>query len=191
MVFINDEGLPFDVTDNILANEILMNELSQQIKYYFSPQNLVSDVYMNTIMKRNSGFVPVSTLVNFGKVNHIILKHSEGLSIATLDLQKILLNSVVGSSELDVVLLDSNGEYLADYGDCEFESSASSHEIGIGFKISKKYSHESFDDKKSNVVILRDVPEGATEVDVKKIFMDNDGNGPVIENIRKEVGRCW
>lgn len=180
-----------EMIDNVVLNETLMHELSKQIHYYFSPQNLASDVYMNKIMRENSGYVPVSTLMNFAKVKKIISRHTEGINIITSNLQNILLNSVVGSSDLEIVSLNSYGEHLADYGDNDFGSKISSHVIAIRSNVSANEVLEKNDSKKSYLVILRDVPEEATEVDVRNIFSNADGKEPIIENIQKEVGKCW
>jgi len=42
----------------------------------------------------------------------------------------------------------------------------------------------------SSTVILRDVPEEATEEDILLVFEDDDGN-VVSSGAQKEVGQCW
>eukprot|EP00551_Chaetoceros_affinis_P005377 CAMPEP_0203665698 /NCGR_PEP_ID=MMETSP0090-20130426/2870_1 /ASSEMBLY_ACC=CAM_ASM_001088 /TAXON_ID=426623 /ORGANISM="Chaetoceros affinis, Strain CCMP159" /LENGTH=707 /DNA_ID=CAMNT_0050529345 /DNA_START=314 /DNA_END=2437 /DNA_ORIENTATION=+ len=56
--------------------EKLKQQLASQLLYYFSSKNLVqnNDVYLSTIMKLNSGHVPVSILSNFANVNKIIAR---------------------------------------------------------------------------------------------------------------------
>jgi hypothetical protein len=51
--------------------------LARQLEYYFSPQNLLNDTYLQTLRELNDGCVPVSILANFSKVKLILskLKH--------------------------------------------------------------------------------------------------------------------
>ena len=45
-----------------------------------------------------------------------------------------------------------------------------------------------------NIIILRDVPEGATENDIRNIFQNNNqetGKDSLVTKVQREVGQCW
>jgi hypothetical protein len=180
--------------ESYFESEELINQLSNQLEYYFSPQNLAIDTYMKSVMQMNSGFIPISILANFSNVKKIIARFHEETDFPSLDVNKLLQTSAVASSNLKVVELDSHGTILTDRNELHSKLNENSIVWGIGSTFSENDgSNPATAVNKShiNLVILRDVPEEATEEDIKNIFADENGHGPTIDNMQKEIGRCW
>jgi hypothetical protein len=181
--------------ERVFESNDAIYQLSNQLEYYFSPQNLTNDTYMKSVMQMNSGYVPISILANFSNVKKIVARFYEGSEVSSLDLNKILQTSALSSSNLKVVVLDSQGKFLENHSGPHYKQNPeSSNILGIGSTFSTNIDSKHSPDitePSSNIVILREVPEEATEEDVKTIFVDKNGDGPAIEKIMKEIGRCW
>uniref|UniRef100_A0A7S3V6V1 HTH La-type RNA-binding domain-containing protein n=1 Tax=Chaetoceros debilis TaxID=122233 RepID=A0A7S3V6V1_9STRA len=180
----------------------LLTGLSKQLQYYFSPQNLAKDTYLNTIMQLNSGFVPISILVNFGNINRIVGRFATGLGMddtVDIDVSNLLRKSALfAGSGLQIVLLNQEGHVLATHGDDNFDELKETVTFeGIGSCSTANGSNngdEADSDAsaadKASTVILRDVPESATEDDIRSIFQSDDFS-PNLTSVEKEVGQCW
>jgi La domain len=59
---------PTDLEMAQQQESLLLYTLARQLEYYFSPQNLATDLYLRTLRDLNNGCVPVTILANFGKV---------------------------------------------------------------------------------------------------------------------------
>lgn len=57
-----------NANDDLLT---LCNRLRSQVEYYFSAQNLATDVYLQTVMLQNQGRVPTSLIANFPKIQRL------------------------------------------------------------------------------------------------------------------------
>jgi La domain len=57
---------------HLYAVEELYIALARQLEYYFSPQNLFHDTYLQTLRNLNDGCVPISIVANFAKVQAIL-----------------------------------------------------------------------------------------------------------------------
>ena len=49
--------------DEVLTDEALVNAVRAQVEYYFSKENLQSDVYLNSLMDAQNS-VPLSAIMN-------------------------------------------------------------------------------------------------------------------------------
>ncbi len=203
---VNDVANTSDAS-TLEENKQLVAALANQLQYYFSPQNLSKDTYLNTIMQLNSGYVPTSILSGFANVNRIITRSStDGVVPTGLDVQRLLGKSALQSSALKIVLLGQDGQVLASYGDDHFEElkgpltfeavgfcSDYASDNSNGNDNLNQVDSTQEDEKKGSIVILRDVPEAATEEDVRGVFKSDDENivEPNITNVQKEVGQYW
>jgi hypothetical protein len=184
-------------------NEQLVSALTKQMQYYFSPQNLAKDTYLNTIMQLNSGFVPISILSGFANLNRIIARTTGGvIDMSDLDVQRLLETSALNSQALKMVLLDQDGKVVASHGDdgyeaqkgpLTFEAVGSCSEYSPTASENEQELSSEEEDKKSSTVILREVPDGATEEDIRNVFKSDDANvvDPNITSAKKEVGQYW
>ncbi len=199
--------------ESLLENGELITALTKQLQYYFSPQNLEKDTYLNTIMQLNSGFVPVSILINFANVNRIIGSFASRMGISDIEdvnVADLLRKSALTSpSKLKIVLLDQDGNPIASHGDVNFDSlkggltfeafgkcvSDGDDSTGISTGEIDVPTNEEDEMQASSTVILRDVPEIATELDIRGIFEKSASNkniaSPIISNVQKEVSKCW
>jgi hypothetical protein len=193
------------------------------MQYYFSPHNLSKDTYLSTIMKLNSGFVPITILCGFTNINRIIARYANalanGMDIADIDVHHLLVCSAVEAKVLKIILLDQDGNMIKTHGeegyddmkgpkafeaigtddegegidaDADADGEGVSHAETAVVK-EKDRADANVDAKSSSTnstVILRDVPEEATEDDIRHVFEGDDGN-VIIHNVQKEVGHCW
>jgi|AntRauTorckE5430_2_1112549.scaffolds.fasta_scaffold04647_3 hypothetical protein len=199
---LSNEGNQEKNTAKLMDTTELIQALAIQMQYYFSSKNLAQDTYLNTIMKLNSGFVPITILSGFTNINRIIARYANGIDIADIDVHALLSCSAVQSKVLKIVLLDQDGSMIASHGaegyedqkgPTVFEAIGSCEGRGIegnqGDAQVKDETKESSTGT-SSTVILRDVPEEATEEDILRVFEDDDGN-VVSSGAQKEVGQCW
>jgi len=170
-------------------------------------------------MKLNSTFVPITILCGFTNINRIIARYADGIDIADIDVHALLGCSAVQSNVLNIVLLDQDGNVIAAHGSEGYdgmkgpkvfeaigscETTVTVTGTGTGTVKGREGSEGTHrqgaaqlkDDAKdsstgtNSTVILRDVPEEATEEDILSVFRDDDGN-VVISGVQKEVGQCW
>ena len=57
----------------------LLQALTPQLEYYFSPANLAGDTYLRTLMDLNSGYVPVAAVATFGNVQRLVMRWDGGI----------------------------------------------------------------------------------------------------------------
>jgi len=171
-------------------------------------------------MKLNSGFVPITILCGFTNINRIIARYANalanGMDIADIDVHHLLVCSAVQTKVLKIILLDQDGNVIMthgeegyegmkgpkafeaigtdDDGDTDGDGEGVSHAETVVVKEKDRADASANVDAKSSstnsTVILRDVPEEATEDDIRHVFEGDDGNA-IIHNVQKEVGHCW
>lgn len=78
----------------------ILEQLKNQIEYYFSNDNLGRDFYLRRQMS-SDGYVPLTTLGGFARVRQIAPTNDSGVGILAL-----LIQALAGSSTLQ---LDSSG----------------------------------------------------------------------------------
>lgn len=105
--------------------------LAIQLEYYFSVTNLSRDTYVSTLRKLNDGYVPVSILANFGKVQALAPYESawEAVCAAAMDY----------SAVLELVELNDQGKKLS---------------VLTPDSIRKKSNNENNEENKSAIIIL-------------------------------------
>lgn len=55
-------------------DDFLLQQLQQQIDFYFSPENLCRDEYLRTILYQNNGAVPVEVIASFPMIKKIVAR---------------------------------------------------------------------------------------------------------------------
>jgi hypothetical protein len=78
---------------------IIHQLLARQLEYYFSTVNLAKDTYVSTLRSLNDGYVPVSIIANFGKV--------QALAPYDMALEAVQVAATDFSELLEVVQVDS------------------------------------------------------------------------------------
>lgn len=79
-----------------------INALTQQIDYYFSFQNLIKDIYLRKSMSHDTGFISLSTILNFKRVQ-IILNQIKGLNLPT-EFNVTVFNAIKNCQNLEINL---------------------------------------------------------------------------------------
>ena len=145
---------------------------------------------------------------------------ANGMDIADIDVHHLLVCSAVEAKVLKIILLDQDGNVIKTHGeegydemkgpkafeaigtddeeeeviDADGDGEGVSHAETAVVKEKDSADASANADAKSSstnsTVILRDVPEEATEDDIRHVFEGDDGN-VIIHNVQKEVGHCW
>jgi len=71
-------------------------ELCQQVEYYFSDANLYVDDYLNRVMSKNDGWVPLETLSRFSRVKKLLAKALKDIPIVN---KTLILSSAIRESK--------------------------------------------------------------------------------------------
>jgi hypothetical protein len=108
------EETPEQRDQRILTHQLL----ARQVEYYFSVANLSRDTYLSTLRDLNDGYVPLSIIANFGKVQSLAPYGSawDAVYAAASD----------HSDLLEMVELDEKGKKIATSCDDDNDNSSSS-----------------------------------------------------------------
>jgi len=193
--------------------------LARQLEYYFSTANSDKDTYLSTLRSLNDGYVPLSIIANFGKVQ----------ALAPFDgaLPAVQTAVTAYSNLLDVVHVDSEtGRRLSEEemdqnpskktllavgplsgepipmelistalgGTSPATSPAAAMETpvttrNIATSLLITPGSNSSGGGVQNTVILREAPEGTTEESVRNLF-SFDGC-PAIESVHLDLQNYW
>jgi len=179
---IDDTEMPF--SDDILR------QLSKQLEYYFSVENLSKDTYLRTLRELNDGYVPASILANFAKVRSLLENR--------LDVEAVVKAASDFSTYLEVVHVDKDSNKKV------VETKNLQTIIAVGPKDSKPIEIPSSIQQQptsvvadtspaantiQNTVILREVGSGVNEDDIRELF--NFEKCPSIQVVWKDVANCW
>jgi hypothetical protein len=192
---------------------ILLQKLGKQLIYYFSSQNLATDTYLTTIMKINKGYVPLTIVSNFAKVMRMITSHTNYVQLGEDDICGLIREAVLQQSDLlNLVLLNQEGHVISKYGDENYDPTAQNltlEAVGPNGSIGEQHVRTSRSDsvvqessratpepttELKNIVILREVPEDATDDDILNIFKNADDSStpsPIVSRLQREHGNCW
>jgi len=190
------------------ARDELLEVLAKQLSYYLSTQNLSKDTYLNEIMKLNSGHVPVSIVSNFSNITRIIADSlTEDERISNLDVPGLVREAAIQSAFLEVAVLNQNGSPIAKDEDGTFQLETGKlsffaigptsiqpayHDLIQPLRRDRKQEYgEITKSNSTNILILRDVPEEATEEDIRNIFRSNTDTSFLISDVQREIGNCW
>ena len=124
------------------------------------------------------------------KVLKIILLDQDGNMIKTHGEEGY--DDMKGPKAFEAIGTDDEGEGIDADADADADGEGVSHAETAVVK-EKDRADANVDAKSSSTnstVILRDVPEEATEDDIRHVFEGDDGN-VIIHNVQKEVGHCW
>ena len=58
-----------------IDNELLLQQLSRQVDFYFSPQNLARDDFLRSYLLHNNGSVPIDLVASFPMMKKIMASH--------------------------------------------------------------------------------------------------------------------
>lgn len=160
-----------------LSSELL-STLAKQLEYYFSDVNLRRDTYLTTLRDLNEGYVPASILSQFLKVQALV-----GVANAY---QAVITAAQDYSQDLVVVFVHKELNTR-----CDKESAETITCIGTINQLPLPTLAEPVHHRPAMLVpttiIIRDVPLGTTEQDVRQCFEATT----TIQSIHQDVAQCW
>jgi len=175
-------------TSSMNLENNLTSELSAQLEYYFSYQNLSKDDFLRSKMAQHEGYAPVELIAGFNHVVKIFLMSSEGRLMLSLSKERalqlrseMLLEAAAASKVLAVAPLVTNqdGSVLV---------------WGIGPKLdaATEVMQDEIIGKQRHKIIFRGVPKGVTKEDISSVIQRASGDlHSYIEEIYEDVGDCW
>lgn len=186
--------------------EHVYDALARQLEYYFSPQNLQSDTYLQTLRDLNDGCVPVSILANFTKVKAILasiigFETVESLQKKSNPKQRFIeeetqrINAILHvvntcyTYNLQIYSIDTQtGKITSASG-----ASSSNLILAVGFLSLCSPTEEPVDAPKtegSNTLVLRYVPESVMEDEIRSL-LSTISDCPSILSVVPDVPSCW
>ena len=170
--------------------EALLQRLARQVEYYFSTANLSKDTYMSTLRSLNDGYVPVSIIANFGKVQTLV----------PYDALNAVKKAASDCSDLlEVVQIDPQTGKRTSSESSTVDSTNTIEAVGPisgvpipmsqipAAPVSPTYTKSVA--SVQNTVIIREVPEGTKESDVRALFTFE--KCPAIQSLYLDVANCW
>jgi hypothetical protein len=172
-----------------------LRQLSRQLEYYFSSLNLSKDTYLRTLRELNDGYVPVTILANFAKVQLLCPFQSYEAVIKAADVFSEHLEVVYVDKESSERVSAENPNTLIAIGPkdskpIELPSTPSFVRPTIAIPtVEAPPLPSSTTPVIQNTIILRDVPPGVTEDDLRVLF--DFAKCPPIQEVYEDVANCW
>lgn len=166
-------------------DDVVLGQLARQLEYYFSQANLDKDTYVETLRQLNDGYVPVSILQRFSKVQ----------AFAPVDTVDAILKAASEYSEqLQVVPVDTKTGKRVE------EEISGTTILAVG-PISGKPLQQlsgphpavvptSPRSDVQNTIIIREVDSSVTEAHVRALFEELD-SCPPIQSLYLDFANCW
>ncbi|KAG7368565.1 La domain containing protein [Nitzschia inconspicua] len=183
--------------------------LAKQLEYYFSTVNLEKDTYLSTLRSLNDGYVPVSIIANFGKVQSLVPLESafEAVQTAATNFSNLLEVVMVSSDTGKRVLNDDKSlKAVVAVGPVTGEpipmdhllsgptvggphrsfqgQTSNSKDLATSFSASPSISSTV-----QNTIILRETPDGVSEESIRELFAFE--GCPAIESLHLDLQSCW
>lgn len=154
--------------------DILLSSLARQLEFYFSPANLARDTYLQTLQSLNDGYVPISILANFAKVQAICSSQEEQARIIkAVSLHTAILEVTYISTVTNKAVPEQDENTILAVGPSRQPLSMVAPKTPI-----------------QNTIIIREVPDDVKEDDVRALFEDNK-TCPPLQEVRLDVANCW
>lgn len=161
--------------------DALLSTLARQLEFYFSPSNLSRDTYLQTLQSLNDGYVPISIVANFAKVQVICSGQDQQVRTQALIKAATSFTGVLEVVHISTVtnkkVAQEDENTILAVGPSTEPSSSSSLLLSPKTPI-------------QNTIILREVPEDVKDEDVRGLFEDNEACPP-LQEVRLDVANCW
>jgi len=156
--------------------DALLSLLARQLEFYFSPANLPRDTYLQTLQSLNDGYVPISIIANFAKVQAICSgkpdTRMQAVTKAASHHTSVLEVAHISTVTNKKVPEKSENTILA---------------VGPSAQPSALVSPKT---PIQNTIIIREVPDDVKEEDIRGLFEDNK-TCPPLQEVRLDVANCW
>lgn len=185
--------------------------LARQLEYYFSTANLEKDTYVSTLRSLNDGYVPVSIIANFAKVQSLAPMESALPAVQTAAcefselLEIVMVDSETGkrvqsddgaspsSAKLVMAVGPVSGEPIPlnqpNINSGAMEENVTTPAPVKGMSTTFSSMPGSSSNGVQNTIILRETPDGVTEKNVRELFLFE--GCPAIEEIHLDLQNCW
>lgn len=165
--------------------EQVLVQLARQLEYYFSQSNLEKDTYVETLRQLNDGFVPVSILQRFSKVQTLVpFETAEAIVKATMEHSSLLEVASIDSQTGKRVEEEGANTILA-IGSCSGKP-LENNSLQSVVEVSSPYTPGT---PIQNTIIIREVDSRIGEAEVRALF--DDEQCPPIVNLYLDVFNCW
>ena len=166
--------------------ELVLTQLARQLEYYFSQSNLEKDTYVETLRQLNDGFVPVSILQRFSKVQTLVpFETVEAIVKATVEHSSLLEVAFINTKTGKRVEEESANTILA-IGSCTGKPLENNSLQSVAATISSPNTPGT---PIQNTIIIREVDSQIGEAEVRALF--DDEQCPPIVNLYLDVYNCW
>jgi hypothetical protein len=168
-----------------------LQALARQLEYYFSAVNLTRDTYLKTLRDLNDGYVPATILANFAKVQVLCPFDSHsGVIMAATDYSDNL-EVVHVDKESSKKVAESGINTLLAVGPKDMKSiDLATPTPPVRFTVSVPTSPvPSPASGIQNTVILREVPAGVTDDDIRLLF--DFEKCPPIQEVHEDLANYW
>lgn len=163
-------------------HDLLLSALARQLEFYFSPANLSRDTYLQTLQSLNDGYVPVSIIANFAKIQAIYSGQEEHARIQAVVKAATLHTGVLEVAYISTItnkkVSDQDENTILAVGPSKVTSSSST---SLSSLVSPKTPIQ-------NTIIIREAPEDVVEEDVRGLF---DESCPPLQDVHEDVANCW
>jgi hypothetical protein len=175
------------------AGADLLEILARQVEYYFSTTNLAKDTYVSTLRSLNDGYVPISIISNFGKVQSLVpydalnAVYQASNEYSNL-LEVVFINAETGKRIVPSDTENSSLNMVEAVGPISGEPIPIS-QISSAFTVTLPTSPTVPSTAVQNTVVLREVPQGIEEAQVRSLFSFE--TCPAIQSLHRDVANCW
>jgi hypothetical protein len=178
-----------------VVSEETLQALARQLEYYFSAVNLTRDTYLRTLRELNDGYVPASILANFAKVQALCLPYDShsGVIKAATDYSDNLEVVHVDKESSKKVAEEGIHTLLAvgpkDLKPIELPVTPTPVRPTVSVVPTSPVVPSPASSGIQNTVILREVPEGVTEDDIRLLF--DFEKCPPIQEVHEDLANYW
>jgi hypothetical protein len=175
------------------VGEIVLQRLARQVEYYFSTLNLSKDTYVCTLRSLNDGYVPISIIANFGKVKALVPYDAiNAVGKAAADCSHLLEVVQINPQTGKRVASDENNDADSPLNTIEAVGPISGEPIPesqIPLAAASPPVVRPVVAAVQNTIIIRDVPEGTEESQVRELFTFE--KFPSVQSLHLDVANCW
>ena len=165
--------------------EMVLAQLARQLEYYFSQANLEKDTYVETLRQLNDGYVPVSILQRFSKVQSLTpFETVEAIVKATVEHSSLLQVASIDTKTGKRVEEDVPGRTIVAIGTCSGEPLENNSLQSV-----VPTTPNTPGTPIQNTIIIREVDSRVTEEEVRALF--DDEHCPPVLSLYLDVFNCW
>jgi len=169
-------------------NDFLLSQIKNQVEFYFAPQNLQNDRFLQSQLNATDhlGAVSINVICSFRKIRQLYSYSRSGYFPHDVDMpaDPALLRMAVASSS--IVSISHDGMWIVPNLQKEPQKDSSTEATVASIPSSPSSSQDGSSHQDRNILILRDIAQGVTEAMVLEAFAKFN---PKVA--RSEGGNMW